>query len=266
MTKKIPILMYHEIYRPEDRYRLRGLTNPGYNTEVNVFRKQIAYLDAKRIKTLTIDELFIKESFDQGEETICLTFDDGWRGNYLYGYPILQEYGLKATFYIATDLIGKPFYMTWEDIKEMAASGMSIQSHTVTHQPLAHMGVERVLFELSESKRVIEERLGQEVRHLSLPHGSKNGKTWPIAKEIGYQSICTSDVGFQTLENNGPWLKRINIGDKISLEQFHLIANGRNQAISGMKVTKGLKNMLRGIVGSKNYRNLYKRIYAKKGS
>ena len=258
--------MYHEIYRPEDRERLRGLTNPGYNTELNVFRKQMAYLDAKRIKTLTIDELFIKESFDQGEETICLTFDDGWRGNYLYGYPILQEYGLKATFFVATDLIGKPFYMTWEDIKEMAASGMSIQSHTVTHQPLAHMGVERVLFELSESKRVIEERLGQEVRHLSLPHGSKNGKTWPIAKEIGYQSICTSDVGFQTLENNGPWLKRINIGDKISLEQFHLIANGRNQAISGMKVTKGLKNMLRGIVGSKNYRNLYKRIYAKKGS
>jgi hypothetical protein len=128
------------------------------------------------------------------------------------------------------------------------------------------MGVERVLFELSESKRVIEERLGQEVRHLSLPHGSKNGKTWPIAKEIGYQSICTSDVGFQTLKNNGPWLKRINIGDKISLDQFHLIANGRNQAISGMKVTKGLKNMLRGIIGSKNYRNLYKRIYAKKGS
>jgi len=94
--------------------------------------------------------------------------------------------------------------------------GMSIQSHTVTHQPLAHMGEERVLFELSESKRVIEERLGQEVRHLSLPHGSKNGKTWPIAKEIGYLSICTSDVGFQTWESNGPWIKRINIGDKIS--------------------------------------------------
>jgi peptidoglycan/xylan/chitin deacetylase (PgdA/CDA1 family) len=255
--------MYHEIYSPEDRDRLRGLTNPDYNTEVNVFRKQMAYLVAKKIKTLTIDELFLKGSFDQGEEIICLTFDDGWRGNYLHAYPILQEYGLKATFFIATDLVGKPFYMTWEDIKEMASSDMSIQSHTVTHQPLAHMGVERVLFELSESKRVIEERLEQEVKHLSLPHGSKNGRTWPIAKEIGYQSICTSDIGFQTLENSGHWLKRINIGDKISLDQFHLIANGRNQAISGMMVTKGLKKMFRGIVGMKNYRKLYERIYAK---
>jgi len=135
----------------------------------------------------------------------------------------------------------------------------------VTHRPLAHIGGERVLFELSESKRVIEERLGQEVRHLSLPHGSKNGMTWPIAKEIGYKTICTSDVGFQTSENNGPWLKRINMGDGISENKFQLIIHGKNQAIWDMKVTKGLKNMLRGIVGMKNYRKLYKRIYSKKG-
>jgi hypothetical protein len=128
------------------------------------------------------------------------------------------------------------------------------------------MGAERVLFELSESKRVIEERLGQEVRHLSLPHGSKNGRTWPIAKEIGYQTICTSDVGFQTLENNGPWLKRINIGDGISENKFKLIIHGKGQAIWGMRITKDLKNIFRGIVGMKNYRKLYERIYAKKGS
>jgi len=259
--KKIPILMYHEIYRPEDRDRLRGLTNPIYNTEIKVFQKQMAYLYAKRMKTLTIDELFLKESSSQGEGAVCLTFDDGLRGNYLYAYPVLQEYGLKATFFIATDLIGKPFHMTWENIKEIAASGMSIQSHTVTHRPLAHMGGDRVLFELSESKRVVEERLGQEVRHLSLPHGSKNGITWPIAERVGYKSICTSEVGFETPENNGPWLKRINIGDGISEKKFELIVQGKNQGIRGMMVTKGLKNMLRSMIGMNTYRKVYRRIY-----
>jgi len=253
--------MYHEIYRPEERDRLKGLTNPVYNTEINVFQKQMAYLYAKRMKTLTIDELFLKESSSQREGAVCLTFDDGWRGNYLHAYPVLQEYGLKATFFIATDLIGKPFYMTWEDIREMAASGMSIQSHTVTHRPLAHLGGERVLFELSESKRVIEERLGQQVRHLSLPHGSKNGTTWPIAKEIGYKSICTSDVGFQTPEDNGPWLKRINMGDGISEKRFHLIIQGKNRAIWGMTVTKNLKKTLRRVVGENTYRRLYRLVY-----
>ena len=253
--------MYHEVYRPEERDHLRSLTNPDYNTEVNVFRKQMAYLHAKRIETLTIDELFSKGSSIQGEGAVSLTFDDGWRGNYLHAYPVLQEYGLKATFFIATDLIGKPFYMAWEDIKEMAASGMSIQSHTVSHQPLAHAGKERIVFELSESKRVIEERLGQEVRHLSLPHGSMNGSTWSIAKEAGYKSICTSDIGFHSLESNGAWLRRINIGDGISEKKFHLIAQGKVRAIWRMKLSKDLKNTLREIIGQNNYRKLYRWVY-----
>jgi peptidoglycan/xylan/chitin deacetylase (PgdA/CDA1 family) len=255
--------MYHEIYRPEERDHLKGLTNPVYNTEMNGFRKQMAYLAAKRMETLTIDELISKECSIQGEGAVCLTFDDGWRGNYQHAYPVLQEYGIKATFFIATDLIGKPFYMTWEDIREMAASGMSIQSHTVTHRPLTHMGGERVLFELSESKRVIEERLGQEVKHLSLPHGVKDERIWNLAQGIGYKSISTSDVGFQTSENNGPWLKRINIGDKISLDQFHLIAQGKNRAILSMMVAKRMKNVVRGLIGNNNYYKFYRWIFTK---
>ena len=57
--KKIPILMYHEIYRPEERDRLRGLTNPAYNTELKVFRNQML-VESNNIKTITIDELFHK--------------------------------------------------------------------------------------------------------------------------------------------------------------------------------------------------------------
>ena len=156
--KKIPILMYHEIYRPEERDRLRGLTNPSYNTERDAFRRQMAWLFANNVKTLTIDDLISQKSPPE-ERAICLTFDDGWLGNYLYAYPILMEHGFKATFFIATGLIGKPPYMTWEHLKEMVANGMSIQSHTATHRPLANMEEKEIIFELLESKKAIEERL-----------------------------------------------------------------------------------------------------------
>jgi peptidoglycan/xylan/chitin deacetylase (PgdA/CDA1 family) len=252
--------MYHEIYKAEERDRLRSLTNPAYNTEIDVFRRQMAWLFANNVKTPTIDDLLSQKSPSE-ERAICLTFDDGWLGNYLHAYPILKEYEFKATFFIATDLIGKPFYMTWEDIKEIAASGMSIQSHTVTHRPLAHMGGERVLFELSESKRVIEERLGQEVRHLSLPHGIKDERIWNLAQGIGYKSICTSNVGFQTWESDGPWFRRISIGNGVSEKKFELIVQGKNRAIWGMMIIKSLKNILRGTIGANTYRKLYQRIY-----
>ena len=258
--KKIPILMYHEIYRPEERDRLRGLTNPAYNTDINVFRRQMAWLFAYNVKTLTIDDLLSQKSPTE-KRTICLTFDDGWLGNYLHAYPILQEYGLKATFFVATELIGKPYYMTWDHLKEMEVNGMSIQSHTATHKPVGGMDEKEIIFELSESKIIIEKRLTTEVNHLSLPHGSQNGRIWPLAKRVGYKTICTSNVGFQTWESNGPWLKRISIGDGISEKKFQLIIQGKNQAIWGMIFTKGLKNMLRVMIGVHNYRKLYRQIY-----
>jgi hypothetical protein len=68
-------------------------------------------------------------------------------------------------------------------------------------------------------------------------------------------------VGFQTWESNGPWLKRINIGDGISEKKFRLIVRGKNRAISGMMITKNLKNMFRGIIGLSNYRKLYQWVY-----
>jgi len=256
--------MYHEIYRPEERDRLRGLTNPAYNTEFKVFRNQISWLQSNNIKTITIDEL-LSQKPKKEEKVVCLTFDDGWLGNYLYAYPILKEYEFKATFFIATELIGEPFYMTWEHLKQMQTSGMSIQSHTVTHRPLANMEEREILFELLESKKAIEERLDKGVRHLSLPHGSQNSRIWSLAKEIGYKTICTSNVGFQTWESNGPWLKRIYIGKGISEKKFQLIVQGKNRAILGMRITKSLKNILRRTVGVNNYRKLYQWVYGIRG-
>jgi peptidoglycan/xylan/chitin deacetylase (PgdA/CDA1 family) len=186
----------------------------------------MAYLCEKKIKTLTIDDLLSQKSRPE-EKAICLTFDDGWSGNYLHAYPILKEYEFTATFFIATELIGRPFYMNWEHLKEMLPYGMSIQSHTVTHRSLAIMDEKQIIFELQKSKETIEKNLGTKVNHLSLPHGSKNNRIWPLAEKIGYQSICTSEIGFQTSGNNGPWLKRINIGDKISEKKFQLITQGK---------------------------------------
>jgi peptidoglycan/xylan/chitin deacetylase (PgdA/CDA1 family) len=252
--------MYHEVYVPEERERLRRLTNPAYNTELGLFRKQMAFLSDNNISTLTIDALLSRDSTHEGE-AVCLTFDDGWLGNYLHAYPILQEHGFKATFFVATDLIGKPLYMTWDQLRKMQSSGMSIQSHTVSHRPLGGMEEKEILFELSDSKKIIEKMLCSVVRHLSLPHGYKEVGVWAVAQKIGHQSICTSDVGFARKGSQGPWLKRISIGDSVSEKQFRLIVEGKYRGILGMMLTKTMKNTLRRIVGVHNYRRLYRRVY-----
>lgn len=98
MTGKIPILMYHEIYGSQEYQRLKALTNPAYNTSLSGFRKQMAWLHENKVKTLTINELLPKRMHPR-EKAICLTFDDGWLGNYLNAFPVLQAYGFKASFF-----------------------------------------------------------------------------------------------------------------------------------------------------------------------
>ena len=253
--------MYHEVYRPEERSQFEGLTNPAYNTEIGTFTKQMTWLSENKFKTLTIGELLAEDPMDEGRRAICLTFDDGWAGNYRNAFPVLKERGLRATFFVATDLIDRPLYMTWDQLREMNTAGMSIQSHTVTHRPLSSLNGEDQFWELDSSKRVIEKETCAEVTHLSLPHGDKPGKLWGAAREIGYRSVCTSEVGFHKGGSQGPFLKRISIGNGLPERAFRLIAGSQSRAIWKIAVLKLVKNTLKDTVGIKAYRNLYRWVY-----
>jgi len=256
----IPILMYHEIYTPEERRGLQGLTNPAYNLQLDTFERQIAWLAENKVKTLTIEDLFSEKAVNDGQ-AICLTFDDGWKGNYLHAYPVLLKHGFKATFFVAAALIGQENYMTWEQLSPMYSSGMSIQSHGLTHRPLTTMKEEDLLFELRESRNIIEDKLSARVSHLSLPHGQKDEKIWAVAKEIGYCSICTSDVGFYIPGSWGPWLKRIIMGDDMSENRFRRVAMGESEALRKIAAVKCLKDTLKKAIGFRTYRYLYRRVY-----
>ena len=256
----IPILMYHEIYGPGERLRLKGLTNPAYNLQADAFERQMAWLVENGIKALTIEDLVSGKPVNDGP-AVCLTFDDGWKGNSLHAGPALARHGLRATFFVAAGLIGRENYMTWDDLARMQSCGMSVQSHALTHRPLAAMGKQDLLNELRESKTMIEDRLSVPVCHLSLPHGQKEERIWELAREIGYRSICTSDVGFYVPGSRGPWLKRISVGDGMPESLFCRVALGEGEALRKIAAVKGFKNALKKAVGFKTYRWFYRLLY-----
>ena len=61
------------------------------------------------------------------EKSIGLTFDDGYADIYESVFPILKKYRMTATFYVVKLTEDrKPGYVTWEQLREMAAAGMEI--------------------------------------------------------------------------------------------------------------------------------------------
>lgn len=102
---------------------------------------------------------------------VAITFDDGNIGQYENAFPALLARGMTATFYVTTDWVGQPGFVTWEQLREMAAAGMSIQSHTCSHPFLSECNPGQLLIELQESKRMIDAELGQNTREIAFPGG-----------------------------------------------------------------------------------------------
>jgi peptidoglycan/xylan/chitin deacetylase (PgdA/CDA1 family) len=70
-----------------------------------VFAKQIRYV-ARRYRVISlrqmVDEL---QDPDRTGQAVAITFDDGYLGTYTEAFPVLKEYGLPATVYLAAGAV-----------------------------------------------------------------------------------------------------------------------------------------------------------------
>lgn len=83
---------------------------------------------------------------------VTLTFDDGWRSQYTGAFPLLNNYNMRAMFYIITGQLGIGDYMSAADIINLHNSGNEIGSHTVSHPDLTRLTLSEVSKELQDSK------------------------------------------------------------------------------------------------------------------
>jgi peptidoglycan/xylan/chitin deacetylase (PgdA/CDA1 family) len=126
---------------------------------------------------------------DSTRPTVAITFDDGYLDNYEHAYPLLLERDMPATFFITTGLIdrdaevirflgslwgsgpGEVKPMTWDNIRDMAAHGMGIGAHTITHRKLSELSDAEARTEIEGSKHSIEDRVGAPVVAFAYPFG-----------------------------------------------------------------------------------------------
>lgn len=195
------VLIYHEIIA--DNSKELGETV----VSLNEFKKHMRYLAQKGYVSLSMDEFvsYLKGERQVPRKAIVLTFDDGWK-NTLQAVPILKKYNFKASFWIlGADWFG-PDYMSWSQIRDLARDpNFEIGSHTMTHpwkkdsnlltwlegKPEGK-GIKDVRYEIFESKRILEEKIGKEIKYLAWPCGWYNKELIAIAQEAGYQALLTA--------------------------------------------------------------------------
>lgn len=261
----IPILMYHEVATPEHLEEIAQKTQRTFIVTIEQFETQMEWLVRNGFNAISLSDLLQLQSgarvLRPNEKPIIITFDDGFSGNYLHAFPILRRLNLTATIFAVVNRIGTPFYLTWEEMKTMATDGIDIQSHTMTHALLGQASMGQLIYELRESKREIENKLGTPVHFISLPHGSCHPQFAKVAREYGYHGGCTSEIAYAGSHHSAFTLPRICVNSQYDLATFGSIAQSRPEFVNRSAATRKIKHALKNFVGEKNYNRAYHLIY-----
>jgi peptidoglycan/xylan/chitin deacetylase (PgdA/CDA1 family) len=204
--------MYHYVSAPpgnSDRYRHDLSVGP------DLFRAQLVTLREQGYTSITLSQLLyaLQQGAPLPEKPVVLTFDDGYRDNYDYAFPIMKEEGFVGTFFVVTQLVEQrnADYMTWEQVVEMKEAGMEIGSHTRTHHLLPGASIERIWRELTESRAILQQRLGQEINSFAYPYGRFDDGVAHLTSLSGYNVAVTTKQGVTHTTGNVMSLRRIRV-------------------------------------------------------
>ncbi|MDA8489291.1 MULTISPECIES: polysaccharide deacetylase family protein [Kluyvera] len=236
----IPVITYHHILRDEENTRFRHTST---TTSVRAFSNQMTWLRDMGYTTLTMYQLddYVHNRANLPGRAVVITFDDGLKSVSRYAYPILKQYGFKATAFIISSRIKRhPQKWAPKSLQFMSVSELEeikdvfdFQSHThFLHRVdgyrrpiLLSRSYHNILFDFERSRRALAQ-FNPHVLFLSYPFGGYNATAVKAAKDAGFQLAVTTVKGKVKPGDNPMLLKRLYILRTDSLETMsRLISN-----------------------------------------
>ena len=216
----VPILMYHSV-RPIDFTKTNAFVS-SLTLPPTEFERELIYLKSRGFTSITMRDLalHLRGEMNLPSKPVILTFDDGFMNDYQYAFPLLKAYGLTGTFFIVSGFVGKAEYMTWEQVTDLARSGMEIGSHTITHPDLTSLSPSVLESQLLVSKETLQEKVGVPVRALSYPGGAFNADVEAAAQRAGYEVAVTTRYGANHPAGKPMELSRVRIQGTDQLGSF----------------------------------------------
>lgn len=173
------ILLYHSLDR----------TGGLLSIDPALFRRHIAMIVESRIAVAPLARV------RQTPGALVLTFDDGHRSFLDHALPLLVEFHVPATMFVVTGYCGREHgALTWSEVREIAAAGIHIGAHSVTHRDLTTLSAADAQEEMRGSQAHLEDRLGRTVRTFAYPYGRLNTHVRRQASEI-FDLACGIQLG-----------------------------------------------------------------------
>jgi peptidoglycan/xylan/chitin deacetylase (PgdA/CDA1 family) len=235
--RTLRVLMYHKV---NDLW-----PNPT-SVPTAVFEEQMALIGELGYVPVALD--LVRDHYLLGaelpERAILITFDDGYRDNLENALPVLRRNGYPAVLFVPIGYLddGRPLpheealrllgirndTVGWDELAELEAGGVRIESHGIGHQPLSKLGPAEATREIALSKLRLEERLGREVEAFAFVKGSQadyRPEHASIVQQAGYKLAFTSVSGANGPASDRFRLRRYNV-EPYPPRTFELVLSG----------------------------------------
>jgi peptidoglycan/xylan/chitin deacetylase (PgdA/CDA1 family) len=210
----VPIILYHRIDTSP--------INSQYYVPPAKFDEEMKLLHDWGYQTITTELLIkaITEGADLPPRPLLITFDDGHLNNYTTAFPIMQKYGFTGVLYIVANYLGADQYMNADQIKEMAAAGWEVGSHSISHSDLTSLEPYRQRYEVVESRTLLEEALGVPVLTIAYPFGISDSSVIDYAHFAGYIGGMSLGYTYDQGVSNLFTMQRRDIKGTYDVKQF----------------------------------------------
>lgn len=184
---QVPVLCYHQIrnWTASD-----GKVGKDYIVPTAEFRSQMKMLSDSGYHTILPDQLYnyLAYGVKLPSKPIMLTFDDTKLDQWTVAIPELKKYGFKGVFFIMTVSLGRPNYLSKDQVKQMSDAGHVIGSHTYDHQNVKKYQGEDWVTQIEKPTKTLEEVTGKEIKYFAYPFGLWNKEAIPELKKRGFSS------------------------------------------------------------------------------
>jgi peptidoglycan/xylan/chitin deacetylase (PgdA/CDA1 family) len=241
--RALRVLMYHKV---------NDLPNNRMSMPVPLFDEQMSHLGELGYTVVDLDAVLAhyREGKPLPAGAVLITFDDGYRDNLVNAAPILRKHGYPAVQFVPIAFVGdsQPLpherYLSshgvhnptvdWNEVLELERYGVRIESHGISHKPLAELEIDEAAREIAISKLKLEEALGRPVRAFSYVKGSEADykPVHPsLVRQAGYDLAFTAVSGANSPDSDPLQLRRYNV-EPYSRRTFELVLAGACDLIS----------------------------------
>jgi peptidoglycan/xylan/chitin deacetylase (PgdA/CDA1 family) len=235
--RSLRVLMYHKV---------NDLPGNRMSISVRLFDEQMAQLRELGYRAVDLDAVLAhyRDGVALPDGAVLITFDDGYRDNLVNAAPILARHGYAAVQFVPIAYVGdsQPLpherhlaahgvhnpTVDWGEIRELERYGVRVESHGISHRPLAELELDEAAREIAISKIKLEEKLGRQVRAFSYVKGSEADykPVHPsLVRQAGYELAFTAVSGANTPRSDPLQLRRYNV-EPYSPRTFELVLAG----------------------------------------